>query len=273
MNQSGIYAIINIETGKRYIGSAVNIKKRWHRHTSALNLRKHENKRLQNAWNKYGPESFQFTIIELCASANLLEREQIHINAKSDFNICMTAGNTLGVKPSPEHRAKLVTSHKGNRPSAETRAKMSAAHKGNKYSVGREYTTEERAKRSAAMKGRIISPEARAKLSAALTGIRRSPETKAKISAVKRGCVPHNKGVCGVVKLSDETRAKMSKAKRNTSIETKNKTSTTRTGMKHSTETKKKISDALKASANKKRLINGEARRAMPITNALKEGF
>lgn len=252
-NSSGIYAITNIVNGKRYIGSAINIRKRWNRHTSELDLGKHTNNHLQHAWNKYGSENFQFSIIELCPADQLLDREQIYIDEKSDFNICMTAGNTLGVKPSPETMKKLVASHKGKHPSAETRAKMSAAHKGNKYSVGRTYTVEERAKRSIAMKGRTFSPESRAKMSAARKGWQYSDETRAKMSASQCGRVPHNKGVCGVVKLSDITRAKMSEAKRNTSPETKAKMSKTRTGMKLSAETKAKISNS-----HKKRFTNGE---------------
>jgi group I intron endonuclease len=252
-NSPGIYAIINIANGKRYVGSAVNLRKRWNTHASALKIGNHANAHLQNAWNKYGPESFQFSVIALCSVGQLLECEQAHINEKSDFNICMTAGNTLGVKPSPEHRAKLVASHTGKPLSLETRAKMSAAHKGNKYSVGRTYSAEERAERSITMKGRTFSPETRAKLSAALTGIKRSPETKAKISAAQCGRIAHNKGIFGVVKLSDETRAKMSEAKRNTSLETKAKMSKTRTGRKLSDETKVKISIA-----HKKRFTHGE---------------
>ena len=244
-HSSGIYAIIHTESGRRYVGSAVNIRKRWHTHTSDLRLGIHANDHLQKAWNKYGPAGFCFVVLELCPVEQLLAREQAHIDEKADFNICMIAGNTLGVKPSPEHRAKLIESHRGKSPSAETRAKMSEAQKGNKHSVGRTYTAEERARMSTIMKGRTFSPETRAKLSAALTGIRRSPETKAKISAVKRGRIPHNKGVYGVVKLSDTTRAKMSEAKRNTSPETKAKMSKTRTGKHLSVETRLKISAAL----------------------------
>ena len=57
--RAGIYKIINILNGKVYIGSAKNFQHRWSRHVSALNLDKHENLHLQNAWNKYGSSNFK----------------------------------------------------------------------------------------------------------------------------------------------------------------------------------------------------------------------
>lgn len=43
---SGVYAITNTATGKRYIGSAVNIKKRWREHLHNLRKNKHHSKKL-----------------------------------------------------------------------------------------------------------------------------------------------------------------------------------------------------------------------------------
>lgn len=54
---SGIYKILNIKNGKFYIGSSNNIKVRWSQHKTLLKNNKHENKYLQNAWNKYGGQS------------------------------------------------------------------------------------------------------------------------------------------------------------------------------------------------------------------------
>ncbi len=52
-----VYTIKNVINNKIYIGSAVNIKKRWHEHRNLLNNNnnnKHHSPILQNAWNKYG---------------------------------------------------------------------------------------------------------------------------------------------------------------------------------------------------------------------------
>lgn len=45
---SGIYAIRHIETGKMYIGSSRHISDRWIIHCSCLRLQKHHSVRLQS---------------------------------------------------------------------------------------------------------------------------------------------------------------------------------------------------------------------------------
>jgi group I intron endonuclease len=60
----GIYAIVNIKNGKFYIGSSVHIRSRWSTHKKELTGKKHHCKHLQNAWNKYGADSFAFIILE-----------------------------------------------------------------------------------------------------------------------------------------------------------------------------------------------------------------
>lgn len=60
--QSGIYQILCKPTGKVYIGSAVWIAKRKRHHREALLAGKHHSQYLQKAWDKYGPEAFEFSI-------------------------------------------------------------------------------------------------------------------------------------------------------------------------------------------------------------------
>ena len=75
---SGVYEILNTETGKRYIGSSNNIYLRWRSHSHGLNANRHINKYLQYAWNKYGVDKFMFSVLELCKNDKdvLWEREQ-----------------------------------------------------------------------------------------------------------------------------------------------------------------------------------------------------
>lgn len=155
LNAPGIYAITHIESGRRYVGSAVNIRKRWNRHKEALNMGKHTNLHLQRAWQKYGHAAFEFTVIEHCPVEQLLGFEQSEINKQSEFNILPTAGSRLG------HEVTL-----------ETRAKLSAANKGkiNHAWLGRKHTIESRAKMSTATRGRVFTEETRAKISAAGIG-------------------------------------------------------------------------------------------------------
>lgn len=104
---SGIYQIRNLVNGKRYIGSAVRFRSRWHKHISALRRGVHHNAHLQNAWQKYGEDSFEFSIVEVCPRDKLLEREQFHIDQGCDYNKCMTAGSPLGVKHSLISKARM----------------------------------------------------------------------------------------------------------------------------------------------------------------------
>lgn len=55
-----IYRILCIPTGKSYIGQTIDINRRKHEHFSTLRRNKHENPKLQKAWNKYGEENFSF---------------------------------------------------------------------------------------------------------------------------------------------------------------------------------------------------------------------
>lgn len=60
----GIYIIKNKINNKFYIGSSININKRWNVHRCALNGQTHCNQHLQSAWNKYGEKNFQFKVVK-----------------------------------------------------------------------------------------------------------------------------------------------------------------------------------------------------------------
>jgi group I intron endonuclease len=113
--RSGIYKILNVTTGKFYIGSSKNIDTRFTQHRNKLNKNKHYNTYLQNAWNKYGEESFKFEIVEevtFHSRKQLKDLEQSYldnIDKPTTYNICKYAdgGETgpalIGYKH-PRHR-------------------------------------------------------------------------------------------------------------------------------------------------------------------------
>lgn len=104
---SGIYCIINVKNNKRYVGSSINIRRRLWCHRACLRHNNHENPYLQNAWNKYKEEGFDFYIIEACDSDKLLEREQYYINTlKPEYNINLVAAKPPMSKESREKQSK-----------------------------------------------------------------------------------------------------------------------------------------------------------------------
>jgi len=207
---TGIYEIVNTANGKRYVGSAVNIGKRWSIHRSALNNGKHVNRHLQSSWKVHGSQAFAFSVIEYCDKSALIDREQHYIDSLGpEYNLCPTAGSTLGVRRSAEQLLRASAAHRGMKHSAETRAKISEVQRGRVHSVetrtkmsasatGRKKSAETRARMSAAAAGRVISAEQRAKIAAARRGQAISKETRQKMSAAAIG-----------KKKSEETRANM----------------------------------------------------------------
>lgn len=98
-NKSGIYKIINIINNNYYIGSAKSIRKRLSLHITLLKKNKHHSKHLQNAWNKYGEESFKSEIIEECEIQYLIKKEQYYIDILNPvYNSLKIAGSNLGFK-------------------------------------------------------------------------------------------------------------------------------------------------------------------------------
>ena len=83
---SGIYCIENIVNGMKYIGQSKDINHRLIQHKSNLKHNRHGNPRLQNAWNKYGINSFKFYILEECDIDDLNEREKFYIRKYNSYS-------------------------------------------------------------------------------------------------------------------------------------------------------------------------------------------
>lgn len=152
--EAGVYLISNNVNGKCYVGSTIHLDQRRREHFSKLANNKHINAHLQNAYNKYGREAFDFEVLETIdiddnIKDKLLKREQFWIdNLKPEYNILLVAGSNLGYHHTEETKKKISES--------TTRVKKSEEHAKHirEGQSGRVLTEEHKAKLSEAAKHR-----------------------------------------------------------------------------------------------------------------------
>lgn len=120
IGKSAIYKIVNNINNKLYIGSCVGHYLRKGQHWYRLRKGTHDNNHLQNSWNKYGEENFEFIVIEFVPDVNnLIKREQHWIDTLKvcdrtiGYNKAPRAGSNLGRKMSKEARRKMSLAKKG----------------------------------------------------------------------------------------------------------------------------------------------------------------
>ena len=107
----GIYMIKNKVSNESYIGQAVDIYSRWKRHINELHNQCHYNKHLQRSWNKYGENSFEFSIVEVCSETELNAKEIYWIAENNSFyngyNQTKGGDGVRGYKHSDEYKQKV----------------------------------------------------------------------------------------------------------------------------------------------------------------------
>lgn len=164
--KSGIYQILNNINGKSYVGSAIDLERRLKNHHTALINNKSRHSFLQNAWNKYGKEAFQFNILEYVQNPEwLIEIEQYWIdfletaNREYGYNICTIAGSCLGIKLSEETKKKMSEACKGRIFTEEHKRKMSLS------STGKHKSEKHKQRISEVRKGHLVTEETKNKIS------------------------------------------------------------------------------------------------------------
>lgn len=120
-----IYQIKNKINDKSYIGSSCRFTERKNTHLASLRKNKHDNRLLQNSWNKYGEQNFEFIILKEFENISrdelyLIENEYVQKLKTTDrnygYNIANPANkppNMKGKKLSEKHREKISISNKG----------------------------------------------------------------------------------------------------------------------------------------------------------------
>lgn len=104
-----------------YVGSAVNIKRRWIEHRSYLRGGYHHSRHLQRAWDIHGEDSFVFSVLESVEVKQLIEKEQHWIDTlssygKGGYNVSPKAASSLGIKRSDETRRRVSQAKLGSVP-------------------------------------------------------------------------------------------------------------------------------------------------------------
>lgn len=139
-NKIGIYKITNLVSARVYVGQTKErFQRRYWLHCWLLRNNRHDNKYLQNSWNKHGEENFVFEVIEVLDECDIDEREKYWIDyyRKNCKCYCIQDGgqpNNLGAYVSPEARKRVGELNRqrmlGSKLSDETKAKMAKVRLG-----------------------------------------------------------------------------------------------------------------------------------------------
>lgn len=270
----GVYQFAS-PSGKRYIGGTINVASRWRSHINALRKGRHHSPQLQRAWRKYGEERITFSLLLICAKADLRFYEQLLLdNFKPEYNVAKDATRPmLGVNHSTESREKIGAASKRlwatDPVYRENMSKMTVEL--NKHRV---VTPETREKiRANRIKFFEDHPEMRDARSVSGRAQRHGPVAKAKISAAAKEMWANNPKM--KTKLAEDT-AKRNKARvwtpeaRAKMAETKSaryandpalreKISQSVKGFKHSPEAREKIRAASIAMHAKRRAAQAKS--------------
>jgi group I intron endonuclease len=237
-----IYLIRNTVNGKVYVGQTrLLLKRRWGGHKNAAN--RGNGAYLYQSMRKHGWDKFEVLPLFHAFSAEYLddlERYFISLfrSNEGQFGYNATSGGLsqgtptqaaieknrlahLGRKSSPETREKIrraITGKrwseeararwKGHKKSEETRRRMGAARLGKSNPRRRPVTDEFRRRMSEVAKIRESKIDRRGPNNPNF-GRKFSAETRKKISDAHRGQIAWNKGKCGLIKMSAETKEKI----------------------------------------------------------------
>ena len=197
MKISGIYKIQSIiKPNQCYIGSSIDIFKRWRKHLCDLKNNKHHSPQLQYHYNKYKESDLQFSILFNCEKEELINIEQCFLDQYFPFfNNNKIAGSLLGFKFSEKSKLKMSNSKKGikhplygKKISKEHQYKMIEAAKLKHIPIGI-YKHSEEVKNKMKIKalGRKLSENTKRKIGLSHLGKTRSEETKRRMSEKAKG--------------------------------------------------------------------------------------
>jgi group I intron endonuclease len=109
--KSGVYRLTNLITGAIYIGSAIDLTRRFREYFSVKHLKKEtlkNNSIIYRALLKNGYSNFRLEIIEYCDKNFTIVKEQYYIDLLNpEYNLCLKAVSSLGRITREDTRLKL----------------------------------------------------------------------------------------------------------------------------------------------------------------------
>jgi group I intron endonuclease len=175
--KAGIYGIKNLVTGSFYVGSTINVLRRYWNHRGHLLRNTHKNPGMKIDNEKYGINSFIFGVIEYCELSEINEKEQYYVDLwKPLYNRRIDVDNPksgwdeeakkklglklkkawLGRKMRPGFKEKHGAARRGILHSDETKKMMSQNRKGKPKSAEWKEKMRQRRKGTKLINGKYI---------------------------------------------------------------------------------------------------------------------
>lgn len=189
-----IYSIRNKINGKRYVGLTRDITSRWYHHIYELRRGLHHSSKLQRAFNKYGEDNFEFSVLETVdCDFDFIASEEIAFIQKYDSCI-----NGYNITHGGEGTDKRVLTE-------ETKEKLRKAMQGNTYALGKKHSEDTKKRQSEAMKHCSDIEERKLRASNILIELWNTQEFREKMQLLNKGNT-YNLGK----HLTEDTKLKLS---------------------------------------------------------------
>jgi group I intron endonuclease len=174
---SGVYVIVNVLSGRRYVGSSEDVLGRWYGHLRALRRGKHSNRYLQNSWKSHTPFDFSLGLLEAVEDeGRLLSREQHWLDHYKQtgavYNVALSTSSPMKGRKHAEETLVVLRENAirlNQDPVFRAQRALRSAGENNPM-FGRTHTSEARASIGRAQKDREVSPTVRAGRSARMKG-------------------------------------------------------------------------------------------------------
>lgn len=171
--KSGVYRWVNTLTGDTYVGSAVDLSKRFSVYFSQKSVKEvlsRSKSNILSAILKYDYSNFKLEILEYCESSQTIVREQHYLNLLCpEYNILSIASSTLGRLHSEETILKISNSLRGKSIPELVKQKMSLSRQGKVFSdETKKILSELRMGKDSPFLGKQHSADTRIKMSEAL---------------------------------------------------------------------------------------------------------